>query len=67
MKKSKNFDVSAWKTWLRDKSHYKKPIYILNEIEENHPFAEEIFGLNPIFLNGELERIKRELKDNEKF
>lgn len=39
--------------------HYKKPIYILNDIEENHPFVEEVFGLSPIFLDGNLEKIKR--------
>lgn len=107
MKKSGNFDVSDWKTWFRDRSHYKKKtqlmkghfekvvqadailvvnnkkngingyiggnllmelslafhykkrIYILNDIEEDHPFAEEVFGLNPIFINGDLKRIKR--------
>lgn len=34
--------------------HFKKPIYILNEIEDNHPFIEEILGLNPIFFGGDL-------------
>ena len=37
--------------------HYKKPIFILNEISENLPFKEEILGVNPIFLNGRIEKL----------
>ncbi len=37
--------------------HYKKPIYILNPISDGLNFKEEIFGMQPIFLNGNLEKI----------
>lgn len=37
--------------------HYKKPIYILNPISERLGWKEEVFGLQPIFLNGILEEI----------
>lgn len=36
----------------------EKPIYILNEIPEDSPFVEEIKGLEPIVLNGDLGNIK---------
>ncbi|MGC9968522.1 MAG: hypothetical protein ABSC29_02205 [Minisyncoccia bacterium] len=39
--------------------HYKKPIYVLNPISDDLGFKEEIFGLQPIFLNGDLGKIKR--------
>ena len=39
--------------------HYKKPVYILNPISDDLGFKEEIFGLQPIFLNGDLEKIER--------
>src|SRR5438270_371108 len=32
---------------------YKKPIYILNPIDEKSPYAEEIYGLNPVVINGD--------------
>jgi len=39
-------------------AHYlKKPIYILNPISEDLPIKEEVYGLNPIFLNGNLTKI----------
>lgn len=38
--------------------HYKKPIYIFNEIAESLIFKEEIFGLNPVFINGDLKKLK---------
>lgn len=38
--------------------HYKKPIYILNNIADDHPLAEEIYGLGSIFLNGDLSIIR---------
>ena len=38
--------------------HYKKPIFILNEISENLQFYEETIGVNPIFLNGRLEKLR---------
>ena len=34
--------------------HYRKPIYVLNPVFDTSPFYEEILGMNPIFLNGEL-------------
>ncbi|MBI2031668.1 MAG: hypothetical protein HYT08_03580 [Candidatus Levybacteria bacterium] len=40
-------------------SHYKKPIFIYNEIDEDLNIKEEILGLNPIFLNTRLNIIKR--------
>ncbi len=39
--------------------HLKKPIYILNEIKDDHPFAEEIIGLGSIFLSGDLNKIRK--------
>lgn len=36
----------------------KKPIYILNQIDEALPIKEEIYGVNPIFLNGDVKKIK---------
>ena len=38
--------------------HYKKPIYLLNSIDSNSPFEEEIYGLNSIFINQDLSKIK---------
>lgn len=35
-----------------------KPIYILNGIPEDSPLIDEILGLEPIFLNGDLSKIK---------
>jgi nucleoside 2-deoxyribosyltransferase len=39
--------------------HLKKPIYILNPVREDLPNYEEIIGMEPIFLNGGLKRIKK--------
>lgn len=38
--------------------YLKKKIYILNQIEDDLIFNEEIYGVNPIFLNGNLHEIK---------
>lgn len=38
--------------------HFKKPIYILNSVAEDSPFQEEIFGMECVFLNGDLTKIK---------
>ncbi len=38
--------------------HYKKPIYILNPISKKLMYEEEIYALQPIFLNGDLMKIK---------
>lgn len=109
MKRNNNFDVSAYKTWYKNKKdyskktqlmkghfkkviesdailvtnfekngqegyiggntlmemaiafHYNKPIFIYNKISEELPVKEEIYGLNPIFLNGDLKRISNKL------
>jgi hypothetical protein len=34
-----------------------KPIYILNEQPENSPFIDEILGLEPIFLHGDVTKL----------
>lgn len=36
---------------------YKKPIYVLNDISDTLSFAEEVYGLHPIFLKGNLENM----------
>lgn len=35
--------------------HYKKPIFVLNEIEKDSSIREEILGINSIFLKGDLD------------
>lgn len=37
--------------------HYGKPIYVLNPVSQLSPLYEEILGMRPIFLNGNLEKI----------
>jgi len=37
--------------------YYSKPIFILNAVSDDNQFAEEIFGMNPVFLNGNLDRL----------
>ena len=37
--------------------HYKKPIFILNALSDDLGFKEEILGMQPIFLNGDLSKI----------
>ena len=37
--------------------HYKKPIYILSPVSKESSFYEEIMGMQPIFLNGDLNKI----------
>ena len=41
--------------------HYKKPIFIYNSISEDLGIKEEVYGLNPIFLNGDLNTLKNKL------
>lgn len=41
--------------------HQKKPIYLLNEIPDESPFLEEIIGLEPIVLKGDLSKIPTSL------
>ena len=38
---------------------YKKPIYLLNPISTKLPFFEEVMAMQPIFLNGDITKIKR--------
>jgi hypothetical protein len=38
--------------------HYKKPIFVYNNISEELSFAEEVYGMNPKFLEGDLTKIK---------
>src|SRR3989338_9849090 len=37
--------------------HYKKTIYILNPLFQSSPLYEEIVGMAPVFLNGDLKKI----------
>ncbi len=39
--------------------HYKKPIYILHQVSEKLSIIEEVYGMKPIFLDGEISKIKR--------
>lgn len=39
--------------------YFKKPIYILNPIDENSTFKEELYGFLPTILNGNLNLIKK--------
>lgn len=38
--------------------YLKKPIYILNSQPQDSPLIDEILGLEPVFLNGDLSLIK---------
>lgn len=38
--------------------YLKKPIYILNQISPELSYKQEILGMKPIFLNGDLSRVK---------
>lgn len=42
--------------------HYKKPIFIYNDISDELGIKEEVFGLNPIFLNSNVNLIKKKLR-----
>ncbi len=42
--------------------HYKKPIFVLNKIDEKLLLKEEVYGLQSIFLNGSLKKIKSLLR-----
>ena len=41
--------------------HYKKPIFIYNDIAEELNIKEEIYGLNPVFINCDLEIIAKRI------
>lgn len=38
--------------------YFKKPIYILNPIDDSSKYKEELYGMFPIILNGDLKKIK---------
>jgi diphthamide synthase subunit DPH2 len=38
--------------------HYKKPIFIYNPISEELGIKEEVYGLHPTFIDGDLKKIK---------
>lgn len=38
--------------------HYKKPLYIYNAISPRSQFKEEILGMHPVFIDGDLDKIK---------
>ena len=38
--------------------YFKKPIYILNPIDESSPYKEEMYGFLPKIINGDLKSIK---------
>ena len=37
--------------------YFKKPIFILFDIEENSPIKEEVYGVNPVFLRGDITKL----------
>ncbi len=41
--------------------HYKKPIFIYNNISDDLNFKEEVYALNPIFLDHDLSIIRKKL------
>ncbi|OGY21891.1 MAG: hypothetical protein A2113_01015 [Candidatus Woykebacteria bacterium GWA1_44_8] len=41
--------------------HYKKPIFIYDSISDDLNIAEEVYGLNPIFINKDLNLIAEKL------
>ncbi len=41
--------------------HYEIPIYIYNNISEDLGIKEEVYGLNPIFLDGDLNNLRNKL------
>ena len=41
--------------------HYTKPIFIYDTISDSSPITEEIYGLNPIFIDKDLNVLKQKL------
>lgn len=39
--------------------HARKPIFVLNDVPRYSKFVEEILGMQPIFLRGDLRRLPR--------
>jgi hypothetical protein len=44
--------VEIFYAWMK-----KKPIYILNQVSDKCSFKEEVLGLNPVFINGDITKI----------
>lgn len=42
--------------------HYKKPIFILNSISDTLSIQEEVYGLRPIFLQGNIQNLPKNLR-----
>ena len=38
--------------------YFRKPIFILNKVPTDSPFYEEILGMKPTFINGDLTKIR---------
>lgn len=38
--------------------HYKKPIFVLHPVSERLPVYEEVLGMKPFFLSGELKNLE---------
>ncbi len=43
--------------------YFKKPIFIYDQISEDLPIKEEIYGLNPVFIAKDLKRINEKLSN----
>lgn len=60
-----NFDKNGTKGYIGGNTlmeitiayHYRKPIFILNDITDDSLIKEEVFGVNPIFLKGKVDNI----------
>lgn len=42
--------------------HYKKPIFLYHDIVEELPLKEEVYGMQPIFIEEDLGKIKKKLR-----
>jgi hypothetical protein len=42
--------------------HLRKPIFIYNEIDDSLNFKEEVYGLEPVFIKGDLKLINKKLR-----
>lgn len=42
--------------------YLKKPIYVMNEIPKTSAFLEEIIGMQPIVMHGQLEKLTKDFK-----
>lgn len=48
-----NVLLEIFYAWLQ-----KKPVYIMNSVNHDLPCYEEVMGMNPIFIDGDLSKIK---------